>query len=304
MTSGAVRTSAVCIVNPKAGMRHANAEDIDAVTRILREAGFDLEIEETALPHPTAGDLARRAVEAGREAVIVAGGDGTVQAAAHELLGTGVVLGILPFGSFMNITKGLGIPLDALAAARVIVDRHVRKADVGEVHGEVFFESAGIGIDAELFGAARAAERGRWRRALRRVWRSARQGSHRMRVVTAKGERWVHAYQALVLNSPFYTWSFPVTPSGNMHDGLLEVVLFPRMGRRALVRSLFRLWREGRHEEQPVVLQEREVTVESDARLPIHADGRVVGTLPATFTCRAGVLAVYAPEPDPEPRPS
>jgi diacylglycerol kinase (ATP) len=299
-----VRTKALCIFNPKAGMRHANAEDIEAVTRILDEAGFDLEIQETALPHPTAGELARRAVAAGQEAVIVAGGDGTVQAAAQELLGTGVVLGILPFGRFMNITKGLGIPLDPLAAARVIADRHVRNADVGEVHGQVFFESAGIGLDAELFGAARAAERGRWRRALMRVWRWVTQRSHRMRVVTAKGERWVHAYQALVLNSPFYTWSFPVAPSGNMHDGLLEVVLFPRMGRLTLVRSLFRLWREGRHEAQPVVLHEREVTVEAYARLPIHADGRLVGTLPATFKCRAGVLAVYAPEADPEPQPS
>ena len=291
-----VRTKALCIVNPKAGQRHAGADDLDAVTRILASAGFDLDVRECALPQPTAEDLARGAVGAGYEAVIAAGGDGTTQAVARQLLGTDVVLGILPFGSFMNIAKGLGVPVDAVEAARVIAARNVVRADVGEVHGEVFFETAGIGLDAELFGAARAVERGRWRRALRRVWRWARQGSHRLKVATPEGERGVRAYQALVVNSPYYHWSFPVAPGSDMRDGLLEVVLFPRMGRRALLRSMLSLWREGRHEVSPVVLSTTEATVSADARLPIHADGRLVGTLPATFKVRPGAFKVYAPE--------
>jgi diacylglycerol kinase (ATP) len=291
-----MRIRALCIVNPKAGQRHASAEELDAVLRVIRDAGFDLDTRECALPEPTADDLAREAVKAGYEAVIAAGGDGTVQAIAHELLGTDVVLGILPFGSFMNIAKGLDIPLDAAEAARVIASRNVVRADVGEVHGEVFFETAGIGLDAELFGAARAVERGRWRRALTRVWRWARQGSHRLRVVTPDGERTVRAYQALVVNSPYYHWSFPVAPGGDMRDGLLEVVLFPRMDRRALIRAMFSLWREGRHDEPPVVLSTTEATVSANVPLPIHADGRLVGTLPATFKVRPGALKVYAPE--------
>ncbi|MGH2376939.1 MAG: diacylglycerol/lipid kinase family protein [Candidatus Limnocylindria bacterium] len=291
-----VRTRALCVVNPKAGSRHAGTGDLGEVVRILEAAGIHLDVRECALPEPTAEQLARGAVESGYEAVIAAGGDGTVQAVARELLGSGVVLGILPFGSFMNIAKGLGVPLDAAGAARVIAARNVSHADVGEVHGRVFFETAGIGLDAELFGAARAAERGSWRRAMRWIWRWARQGSHRLRVTTPEAERTVRAYQALVVNSPYYHWSFPVAPAGDMRDGLLEVLLFPRMGRRALVRSLLRLWREGRHQEPPVVIRAREATVSSDARLPVHADGRLVGTLPATFRVRPGALAVYAPE--------
>lgn len=290
------RTKALCIVNPKAGQRHASADEMAAVTRTLEEAGFDLEMKECALPGPTADDLAREAVAAGMAAVIAAGGDGTVQAVARQLLGTGVVLGVLPFGSFMNIAKGLGIPLDALEAARVIAARGVVHADVGEVHGQVFFETAGIGLDAELFGAARAAERGSWRRAIVRLWRWARQGSPWLHVATPSGERSVRAAQALVVNCPYYHWSFPVASESNMRDGKLEAVVFPRMGRRALVASMFTLWRKGEHSEEPLVLQAPEVTIRSDERLPVHADGRVVGTLPATFKVRPGALAVYAPE--------
>jgi diacylglycerol kinase (ATP) len=227
--------------------------------------------------------------------VIVAGGDGTVQPAARELLGTGVALGILPFGRFMNIAKGLGIPMDVAEAARIIAAGHVRRADVGEVNGQVFFETAGIGLDAHVFGAARAAESGRWRRAWDRLARWATMRTHRIRIKGERDEISSRAMQVLVLNSPYYAWSFPIA-GGSMHDGLLEVAVFPRMGRLELIRSLVTLWREGHHEQPPIVLREREVRIEASAPIAVHADGRPVGTLPATFRCRAGELTVFVPE--------
>jgi len=81
-----------------------------------------------------------------------------------------------------------------------------------------------------------------------------------------------------------------------MHDGLLEVAIFPGMGRRDLIRSVVTLWREGHYEDPPIVLREREVRIEADAPLAIRADGRLAGALPATFRCRAGELAVFVPE--------
>lgn len=197
----------------------------------------------------------------------------------------------------MNIAKGLGIPMDPLDAARVIARGHVRRADVGEVNGQVFFESAGIGLDAEIFGAARAAEQGRWRRAAQRIVRWATQESHRIRIRGERGEVAYRALQVLVLNSPYYTWSFPVV-GGDMHDGLLEVAIYPRMGRGALIRTLVRLAIRGSHEAPPIVLREPTVHVSAEEPLPIHADGRLVGTLPATFRCRAGAFAVHIPERD------
>jgi diacylglycerol kinase family enzyme len=290
-----VRTRALAIVNPGAG-GHPRADQVRELLTIFERAGT-IDIVELTSDGETVADLARHAVERGMGAVIVAGGDHTVQLAGRELLGTRTVLGILPFGRSMNITKGLRIPTDPLAAADVIARGHVRRADVGEVNGQVFFESAGIGLDAEAFGAVRAAGRGRWRRALRRAARWATQGTHTIRVRRERGESTYRAMQVLVLNSPFYTWSFPMV-GGDMHDGLLEVAIFPRMGRRALLGTLLRLWREGRHESPPIVLRERAVHIAADTALPIQADTRAAGTLPATFKCRAGALAVYVPEPD------
>ena len=285
MRTTTVRTRAVAIVNPAAG-GHPRAEAVRELLGVIEDRG-PVDVIELTSDGETVADLARRAVHRGADAVIVAGGDHTVQLAGRELLGTDVVLGILPFGRSMNITKGLRIPTDPVAAVEVSARGHVRRADV--------FESAGIGLDAEVCGAARAAEKGRWRRALRRAARWATQGTHTIRIEGERGEVSYRALQVLVLNSPFYTWAFPMV-GGDMHDGLLEVAVFPRMGRLALLASLLRLWREGRHAAPPIVLRERVVRIAADEPLPIHADTHLAGTLPATFRCRAGALAVYVPE--------
>lgn len=285
---------ALLVVNPNAGKRHASEDDLERARGILA-ASLSLEWVECLESGPRAEECGRRAIDERYDAVIVAGGDGTVQAVAREVLGKDIALGILPFGRFMNIAKGLGIPMDAAEAARIIAAGHVRRADVGEVNGQVFFETAGIGLDAQVFGAARAAERGRWRRAWERVARWATHGTHRIRIRGERDEVASRAMQVLVLNSPYYAWSFPVA-GGSMHDGLLEVAIFPRMGRRDLIRSLVTLWREGYYEDPPIVLREREVRIEADAPLAIHADGRLAGTLPATFRCRTGELTVFVPE--------
>ena len=237
-------------------------------------------------------------MQEGFDACLVAGGDGTVQPAAGKLLGTGVTLGILPYGSFMNIANGLGIPLKADEAVDVIAARHVVKCDVGEAgeHEKVFYETAGIGLDAHVFGAARLAERGKKMHALRRLWRAASQGTHRVTVVVDGKEHAHRVFQILVANSPYYLWAFPVVPDAKMDDGKLEVAVYARMGRFTLVRSLVGLWRTGEHSTPPITYRGGTIELRSAEPLPVHADGKVVGALPMTFTCRPGALAVFAPK--------
>jgi diacylglycerol kinase (ATP) len=285
---------ALLIVNPAAGKRHAEDGDLAECVRLLTAAGFEIDRRETGPDGPTSADLAKAGVADGFPVVIVAGGDGTVAPAATALLDTKVTLGILPFGSFMNIANGLGIPLEPIAAARVIAERKVKRADAGEVAGKVFFETCGIGLDADAFGAARLVERRRWGPALRRILRWATASPRRVEItVDGKTERH-RVLQILIVNSPYYAWALPIVPKTDMTDGLLDVAIFPRKGRLDLVRSLVRIWRSGRPGRPPRLLRGKVIAIASSEPVPVHADGQIAGRLPVTVRCREGALRVFS----------
>jgi len=284
---------ALLIHNPAAGKRTAEDGDLAECVRLLLAAGFDIETRETGAEHPTSAELARSAVALDFTSVIVAGGDGTVAPAAEGLLDTSVTLGILPFGSFMNVANGLGIPLKPIDAARLIAARKTKQCDVGEVGKKVFFETCGIGLDADAFGAARLAERGRWGRAWRRVARWATARPHRIEItINGRTERY-EVLQVLVVNSPYYAWALPVVPGADMSDGELDVAIFPRMGRRDLLRSLVEIWLRGRPGTPPRLRRGNLIEISSSEPMPVHADGQIAGHLPITVRCRAGALHVY-----------
>ena len=298
MTDQRVPARAMLVVNPAAGERAGKIEpgDLERCEAMLRTAGFTLDRFETGEESPTSADLARRAVEEGYDACIVAGGDGTLAPAAAVLLDTKVVLGILPFGSVMNIAHGLDLPLEPVKAAEVIARRRVRHADAGEVRGKIFFETAGVGLDAEIFGAARHAERGDWHRALRRGLRLLTQRSHRIAITVDGREDRQRALQILVMNSPYYGFALEILPRVSMTDGLLDVAVFPRMGRWTLVRSFVTVWRGGTLPTRPVSYRGAriQIAIAADDPMTVHADGILAGNLPAEFVCRKGALSVFA----------
>jgi YegS/Rv2252/BmrU family lipid kinase len=285
---------AVLIVNPAAGKKHAGDGDLAECVRLLTAAGFDIDLRETGTDGPTSGDLAKAALAEGLRIVLVAGGDGTVAPAAIALLETGATLGILPFGTYMNIAHGLGIPLKPIDAARVIAERKVKRSDVGEVGDKVFFETCGIGLDADMFGAARLAERGRWGPAFRRIARWATANPHRVEItVDGKTERH-RALQILIVNSPYYGWAMPIVPDADMTDGKLDVAIFPRKGRLELLGWIARIWHTGRPGKPPRLLRGKVIEIASSEPIPVHADGQIAGRLPVTVRCCEGALRVFA----------
>ena len=285
---------ALLIVNPAAGKRHAEDGDLAECVKLLTASGFDLDVRETGTDGPTSADLAKTGMAEGFRVVIVAGGDGTVAPAAIALLQTEVTLGILPFGSYMNIANGLGIPLKPIDAARVIAERKVKRSDVGEAAGKVFFETCGIGIDADMFGAARLAERGQWRPALRRIVWWATANTHSVEItVDGKTERH-RVLQVLIVNSPYYGWALPIVPNADMTDGELDVAIFPRKGRLQLLGWMAKIWRTGRPGRPPRVLRGKVIEIASEEGVPVHADGQIAGRLPVIARCCEGALRVFA----------
>jgi len=119
---------------------------LDEVTAWIRQAGHTVDrvIRDPAeLPHTS---------HAGLDAVVAAGGDGTVAIAAKALAGGDVPLAVLALGTANNIAGSLGLhgtPQEMIAAWAT---QRVVRIDAGLVHdaaGETpFFESVGAGLVA------------------------------------------------------------------------------------------------------------------------------------------------------------
>lgn len=90
--------------------------------------------------------LARGALEDGCERIVAGGGDGTVNAIASLVVGTGREMGILPLGTLNHFAKDLGIPLDLPSAVRILAEGGIADVDVGEVNGTIFINNSSIGL--------------------------------------------------------------------------------------------------------------------------------------------------------------
>jgi diacylglycerol kinase family enzyme len=91
-------------------------------------------------------DLARRATKAESSVVVAAGGDGTINAVASELVGSNKILGVLPLGTLNHLAKDLGVPLELESAVDVIAQQSLAQIDIGEVNGRYFLNNSGLGL--------------------------------------------------------------------------------------------------------------------------------------------------------------
>ncbi|HET7814429.1 MAG TPA: YegS/Rv2252/BmrU family lipid kinase [Candidatus Baltobacteraceae bacterium] len=109
--------------------------DGDAVCRALEDAGVQCERNADAGPF---------------DAVIAAGGDGTIVRTVPLALERDLPMGIVPLGTFNDLARSLDIPLDVHEACEVIANGSERRIDVGRVNGVHFVNEASIGISTRI----------------------------------------------------------------------------------------------------------------------------------------------------------
>jgi diacylglycerol kinase family enzyme len=140
------------------------------------------------------------------DAVIVAGGDGTVRSVAAHILGSDVPLGVLPMGTMNVLARDLGVPEDLESALDALLTAPVQLIDVARVNGELFLCSSALAMMPHL-GRIRERARGApgwqqprwWARGLR-IWR--RYPRMRLHVIVDGNEHQVRTRAMVVSNNP------------------------------------------------------------------------------------------------------
>jgi YegS/Rv2252/BmrU family lipid kinase len=135
------------IVNPISGIK-SKVTMVDLLKReIGRQFHYQISFTERA-DHAT--ELAREAVANKKDAVVVIGGDGTINEVGKALIHTDVPLGIIPAGSGNGFARHLDIPMRAAPAIRKLHQAKLLTIDTATVNGEPFLSTVGIGFDAQV----------------------------------------------------------------------------------------------------------------------------------------------------------
>jgi diacylglycerol kinase (ATP) len=270
-----------------------------AVVHPLKSGGIDAATEQLArwahalgqpTPHvvPTTAESpgteqARAAVDAGADLVLAWGGDGTVNAVAGGLAGSGVPLGILPAGTGNLLARNLSIPLGLRDAATVALSGEDRSVDLIELGlgGRVATCTvmAGIGLDAVLIDAPENLKNVIGPTAY--VVNGIRAVGHRTTrfgvSVDGGPPHWYSAKSVLVANVGGLVAGLDVAPEAEVADGLLHVIVLPLGTPLDLVRTASDLaLRRPRHDPSRRHFAGRSAVIVSREVQPRQVDGDVI----------------------------
>ena len=224
-----------------------------------------------------ARELAVAALERGVSLCIAWGGDGTINEVASALAFTSAALGIIPSGSGNGLSRELNIPFDSHAAFEIALGDHERVIDAGEIEGRLFFNLAGVGLDARI--AHQFAATGLVRRGFRRYLEIASneifaRARHEYGITVDGTLRRSHVLLVAIANGRQYGNGALIAPTARIDDGKLDVVIVDDRSPWAVIRHAPKLFR-GRLADVPGVTMSTATRIEITANEPLiyHVDG-------------------------------
>jgi diacylglycerol kinase (ATP) len=269
----------VVIINPisGAGRRPDVARQrAELATAFLHRRAVDGEVFVTERGGH-ARELAFSALGRGASLCIAWGGDGTINEIASTLAFSGASLGVIPSGSGNGFSRELRIPFDARAAFEIALGGHDRVIDAGEIEGRLFFNLAGVGLDARI--AHQFAATGLVRRGFRRYLEIASneiftRTKHEYAITVDGHLRRSHVLLVAIANGRQYGNGALIAPAARIDDGKLDVVIVDDRSPWAVIRHAPKLFR-GRLADVPGVTMSSATRIEITANEPLiyHVDG-------------------------------
>jgi len=294
------RPARVLLVANKASRR--GAELRAAVLDRLAREGLAVRTAE-----PDGRDAMAQAIAAASadvDAILVLGGDGTLNAAAPGLIAAGLPLGVLPGGTANDFARTLGIAPDMDTAIDCILAGRTRAIDLGEVNGRPFFNVASFGLSVALANALTQETKKRWgvfayALAAFRALMTARAFRAEIDALGADGRRTkarAKTWQIAVGNGVYYGGGMAIRDDAQIDNGRLELYSLEMENLWKLLPMLLH-FRAGQHRWWQEVRALSAVEIDITTRRPrsINADGEIISRTPARFRVLKQALRVYAP---------
>jgi diacylglycerol kinase (ATP) len=281
-TSESSKTSRLLIISPKAGSMTPEVEKklrTEFADHLILE--FDPEEDFERLLSP-------------RAAVVVAGGDGTIEFVVRKLADSQHPVGILSLGTFNNFALSLGLPTDLAGAIEVARGGSPRPITLGRVNGHIFLEACAIGLFGEtiaLGDSAKDLEFGKLRRKLKDVL-AAKPFQYEL---SGDFEGSGTAMSLVFSNTGSTGSKLPISDATPV-DPYLEFSVHAGRTRTDIVGRALAAAVLNKHEEDTgQVFKFRRLEVRTRPRVRVYADNLMVGRTPAAVMAEVSAVKVLLP---------
>jgi YegS/Rv2252/BmrU family lipid kinase len=287
------------IFNPAAGWRRR--QRLAPGVEELRAHGCALTLRETE----RAGDAERLAAAADPAEVdvgVVAGGDGTVNEVINGLAGSPLPLALIPLGTANVLAAEIGLRTDPASVAACVALGEPRPIALGAANGRRFILMAGAGFDAHVVHQVSVPMK-------RRLGKGAYVLStlRQLLVFPFPGyevrtdHRTWRAASVIVANAGHYGGPFVIAPKASLQSDTLQVCLFERAGRLAVIGYGLALL-SGRLPglRSYRVVEARRLEVRGAPGEPLQVDGDTTGRLNAEIEVLPKALDLIYPPSMPD----
>ena len=283
------------------GAGAARGESVARLERALIAGGGSV-LRGTAATVETARAEAAAAAQSGDfDAIIAAGGDGTVRQAAIAALGTSCCVGAMMIGTGNVLAHELGLPRHPEAIAAMLRDGPAIPLELGRANGAPFLLMAGAGLDGRIIK--------RLHQPLKRWTGKAAFGPAGLAALAEPLDRisveidgLTHQCAwAIVTNAAHYGSSFRLTSSVSLKTSGLAAVLFRARNRRDLAAQMAAL-AMGRVDDRAAwdtdwvsIHPCTHVRLWADPATAVQVDGDAFGTTPVDISNDGGRISMIVP---------
>jgi diacylglycerol kinase (ATP) len=211
--------------------------------------------------------------------IVAVGGDGTITLIAKQLIGTNLIMGILPAGSANGMAKELQIPETPEEALDIIVNGTTKSCDVIKINeNDISLHLSDFGLNARLIKYFNESPlRGKWgylRMVFKVLWHKKLMNAH---IVADNLDLKTNAYMVVIANASKYGTGAAINPEGNIGDGVFEIVIV----RKLSLSQLFRMFLSYKNfnPKKVEVFQTKTATITTGKKTHFQIDGEYKGKI-------------------------
>jgi diacylglycerol kinase (ATP) len=176
-------------------------------------------------------ELTKISIKEKADIIVACGGDGTINEVASCIIGTPILLGIIPLGSGNGLASNLKIPKNLNKAISIIKSRNVRIIDIGRLNEKYFFSNTGVGFDAYVIKNYEESNNRKLISYIKAFFKSFKNINDTLLIeVTMNEETFdVKPFMIFISNSNELGYKVSLTPKASLEDGLLDILIVPKI---------------------------------------------------------------------------